>query len=68
MLEPTEVDLTTSTAYNSAGVTLNAKRISEMDSECKTTPKTNLNQKFLRTFIFARISIAPYSVTGCTLV
>jgi len=68
MLEPAEVVLTTSTAYNSPNVTLIAKRIPEMDSECKTTPKTILNRKFLRTVIFAQISIAPYSVTEHTLV
>jgi len=68
MLEPAEVVLTASTAYNSPSITLIEKRIPEMDSACKTTPKTNLNREFLRTFIFAQISIAPYSVTGRTLV
>jgi len=68
MLEPAEVVLTTSTAYNSPSTTLIAQLIPEMDSACKTTPKTNLNRKFLRTFIFAQISIVPYSVTGRTLV
>jgi len=57
-----EVVLTISTAYNSPSITLIAKQIPEMDSACKTTPKTNLNRKFLKTFIFAQISIAPYSV------
>jgi len=68
MLEPAEVVLTASTAYNSPSITPIAKRIPEMDSACKTTPKTNLNREFLRTFIFAQISIAPYRVTGRTLV
>jgi len=68
MLEPAEVVLTTSTSYNSPSITLIAKWIPEMDSACKTTPITNLNRKFLRTFIYAQISIAPYSVTGRTLV
>jgi len=68
MLEPAEVVLTTSTSCNSPSITLIAKRIPEMDSACKTTPKTNLNRNFLRTFIFAQISIAPYSVIGRTLV
>jgi len=58
MLEPAEVVLTTSAAYGSPYITLIAKRIPEMDSACKTTPKTNLNQKYLRTFIFAQIPIA----------
>ena len=66
--EPAEVVLTTSTAHNSPSITLMAKRIAEMDSVCKTAPETNLNRKFLRTFICAQISIAPYSVTGRTLV
>jgi len=66
MLEPAELVLTTSTALNSPSITLIAKRIPEMDSGCKTSPKTNLNRKFLRTLIFAQISIAPYSVTGRT--
>jgi len=68
MLEPAELVLTISTAYKSPSITLIAKRIPEMDSACQTTPKTNLNRKFLRTFIFAQISIAPYSDTGRTLV
>jgi len=68
MLEPAEVVLTTSIAYNSPSITLIAKRIPEMDSACNTTPKTNLNRKFLRTVIFAQISIASYSVPGRTLV
>jgi len=68
MLEPAEVVLTTSAAYSSPNVTLIAKRIPEMDLACKITPKTNLNRKFLRTFILAQISIATYSVTGRTLV
>jgi len=68
MLEPAEVILTTSTAYNSPSITLIRKRIPEMHSACKTTPRTNLNPKFLRTFIFAQISIATYGVTGHTLV
>jgi len=68
MLEPAEVVLTTSTAYNSPCIALIAKRIPEMDSARKTTPKTKLNRKFLRTLIFPQISIAPYSVTGRTLV
>jgi len=68
MLEPAEVVLTTSTAYNWPSITLIAKRIPEIDSACKTTPRTNLNQKSLRTFIFAQISIVPYGVTGRTLV
>ena len=68
MLEPAEVVLTTSSAYNLPAKTLIAKRIPEMDSACKTTPRTNLNRKFRRTFIFAQISIASSSVTGRTLV
>jgi len=68
MLEPAEVVLTTSTAHNSPGITLIAKRIPEMDSACETTHKTNLNRKFLGTFIFAQISISSYRVTGRTLV
>jgi len=68
VLEPAEVVLTTSTAYNSPCITLIAKQIPEMDSAYKTTPKTNLNRKFLRTFIFAQISIAAYGVTRRTLV
>jgi len=68
MLEPTEVVLTPSIALNLSSIALIPKLILEMDYACKTTPKTNLNRKFLRTFIFAQISIAPYSVTGCTLV
>jgi len=68
MLEPAEVVLTTSTSYNSPNVTPIPTRIPEMDSACKTTPKTNMNRKFLRTFIFAQISIAPYSGIGRTLV
>jgi len=68
MLEPAEVVLTTSTTYASPSITLIAKRIPEMDSACKTTPKTNLTRKSLRTFIFPQISIAPHSVTGLTLV
>jgi len=68
MLEPAEVVLTTSTAYTSPGITLIAKRIPEMDSACKTTPRTKLNRRFLRTFIVAQISIASYSITGRTLV
>ena len=68
MLEPAEVVLTTSTAYNSPCITLIAKRIPEVDSAYKTTPETKLNLKFLRTFIFAHISIAPYRVTRRTLV
>jgi len=68
MLEPAEVVLTTSAAYNSPNINLIAKRIPEMDSACKATPKTNLDRKFLRTFIFAQISIGPYSVTGRTFV
>jgi len=67
MLEPAEIVSATSTAYNSPGITLIAKRISEMDSACKITRRINLNRKFLRTFIFAQISIAPYSITGRTL-
>ena len=68
MQEPAEVILTTSTAYNPPIVTLITKRIPEMDSACKCTPKTNLTRMFLKTFIFARISIAPYCATGHTLV
>jgi len=68
MLEPAEVVLTTSTAYNWPRISLIAKRIPEMDSACNTTSKTNLNRKFLRTFIFAQISISSDSVTGRTLV
>jgi len=68
MLEPAEVNLTTATAYNSPSVTLIAKQIPDMDFACKTTTKTNLNRKFLGTYIFAQISISPYSVTGRTLV
>jgi len=68
MIEPAEVLLTTTTAYNSPSISLIAKRFPEIDLACKTTPKSNLNQKFLRTFIFAQISIAPYSVIGRTLV
>jgi len=68
MLEPAEVLLSTSTAYNSPSITLIAKLMLEMDLAYKTTPKTNLNRKFLRTFIFAQISIAPYGVTRRTLV
>jgi len=64
MLEPAEVVATTSNAYNLPSITVITKWIPEMDSACKTTPKTNLNRKFLTTFIFAQISIAPYSVTG----
>jgi len=63
MLEPAEVVLTTSTAYSPPSITLIAKRVPEMDSACKTTPKTNLNRMFLRTFIFPQISIASDSVT-----
>ena len=59
ILEPAEVVLTISTAYDSPGIALIAKRIPETDSACKTTSKTKLNQKFLRTFIFAQISLAP---------
>jgi len=62
MLEPEEVILTTSTAFSSPGITLIAKGIPEMDSACNTTTKTNVNRKFLRTLIFALISIAPESV------
>jgi len=68
MLEPAEVGLTTATAYNSPGINLITKRIPEMDLACKTTPKTNMKTKFLRTFIFAQISIASYGVTRRTLV
>jgi len=68
MLEPAEFILTTSTAYNLPGITLIANWISEMDSACKTTPKTNLNRRFLRKFNLAQIPIATYSVTGRTLV
>jgi len=68
MLEPVEVVLTTSTAHSSPSITLIAKRIPDMDSLCKTTPKTNLQRKFLRTSIFGQISIAPHSVTSRTLV
>jgi len=67
MLDPAEVILTASTAYNSASITLIAKRIQEMDSTCKSTTKTKLNREFLRTLILAQISIAPYIVTGRTL-
>jgi len=67
MLEPAVV-LTTSTAHSSRSATLIPKWIPEMDSACKTTPKTNLNRKFLITFIFGQISIAPYSVTKRTQV
>jgi len=66
--EAADVDLTTSTAHSLPSITLIAKRIPEMDSACKTTPKTNLISKILRTFIIAQMSIAPYSVTGRTLV
>jgi len=62
MLEPAEVVLTTSIAYNLPGIALIAKRGPEMDSACKTTPKTNLNQTFLRTYILAQISISWYSL------
>jgi len=68
MLEPAEVVLTTSAAYSSPNISLIAKRIPEMDSACKTTLKTNLNRKFLITFIFTPISITPYSVTRRALV
>jgi len=68
MLEPAEVVLTTLTTYSSPRINLIAKRISEMDSACKTTTKTNLNRNFLRTFFLAQISIAPYGVTTRTLV
>jgi len=68
MLELAEVNITTSTAHSSPGRTLITERIPEMDSACKTTPKTNLNRKFLTTFIFTEISIAPYTVTRHTLV
>ena len=68
MLELAEIVLTTSTAYKLPSITLIVKRIPQMDSACKTTPKTNLNRKFLSNFIFAQISIAPYSVTRRTLV
>ena len=67
MLEPAEGVLTASTADNSRSITLIAKWIPGMDSVCKTTTIPNLNRKSLRTFIFAQISIAPYSVTGRTL-
>jgi len=67
MLEPAEVVLTTSAADSSPNITLIAKRIPDVDSACKTTPRSNLNLKFLKTFIFAQISTAPYSVTGRTL-
>jgi len=68
MLDPAEVILTTSTAYNSPSVTLIAKRFPELDPACKTNPRTYLNREFLRSLIFAQISIALYSVTGRTLV
>jgi len=68
MLEPAEAVLATTTAYISPSVTLIAKRIPVMDSACKTTPEIILNPKFLRIFIFAQISIAPYIVTRHTLV
>jgi len=68
MLEPAELVLTSSTAYNLPSITLIVKRIPEMDSTCKASPKTNLDRKFLRTFIFAQISIARYSITERTLV
>jgi len=68
MLEPAEVVLTISTAYNLPRITLIAKLIPEMDSACKTTAKINLDRKFLRTFIFAQISIGSYSITRRTLV
>jgi len=68
MLEPAEVVLTTSTAHSSPSITLNAKRIPEMGLACRTTPKPNFNLKFLRTFIFAQIYMAPQRVTRRTLV
>jgi len=68
MLEPAEVVLRTSTAYGLPSITLIAKWITEMDLPYKTTPKTNLNRKFLTTFIFPQTPIASYSVTRCTLV
>jgi len=68
MLEPADVGLSTSTGYNSPAITLIAIRIPEMDSACKVNPKTNLNLKFLGTVIFAQIYIAPYSISGRTLV
>ena len=68
MVALVQVVLETSTAYNSPFITLIAKRIPTMDSACKAMTKTNLDQKFRRTFIFAQISIAPYSVTKHTLV
>jgi len=68
IVEPAEVVLTTSTGPNLPGMTLIAKRIPEMDSTCTTTLKTNLNGKFLRTFILPQLSMAPYSVIGRTLI
>jgi len=68
MLEPVEVVLTVSVAYNSPSITLIAKWIPKMDSTYKTTRKPNLNRKNLGTFNFAQISIASYSITGLTLV
>ena len=68
MLEHAEVDLTTSTAHNSPGITLIVILIPETDSACKTTPKTNLNRKLLRTFIYAQICITPYRIMGPSLV
>jgi len=67
MLEATEVVLTSLTSHNSPSITLIAKLFPEMDSACITTIKNYLTQKFLRTFIFAHISIAPYGVTRRTL-
>jgi len=68
MLDPAEVVLTISTGHNSHSVTPIAERIPEMDSAGKTTSKTNVTRKFLRTYILAHIRIAPYSVTRQTLV
>jgi len=43
MSEPGEIVLTTSTAHDPPSLTLIAKRIPEIDSAYKTTPKTNWN-------------------------
>jgi len=68
MLEPGEVVLTRITAHASPSIIMIAKWIREMDLVYKTTLKTTLNRNFLRTFIFTQISIAPYTVSGHTLV
>ena len=68
MLAYAEIVSTILTAYNSPCLTLIAKWIPEIDSACTSTAKTNLNRKFMRTFILALISIALYRVTGRTVV